>query len=115
MTHALSAQLDASLAGDDSRQCATTPLGMDGAVRQRVLIDQTIEVVFQLAGDFGRSPRERAIHQSLRAVAGKTMDPLAQGSIGKLERVGDGLQTLPFDDVVHGLCTAKDAGFFRLF
>jgi hypothetical protein len=42
------------------------------------------------------------------------MDPLAQGGIGKLERVGDGLEALPFHDIAYGLGTAEDAGFFRL-
>ena len=81
---------------------------------QGVLIDQAIEVLFQLAGDFGRSTGARAVDQTLRALAGKAMDPLAQGGIGKGERVGDGLKTLPFDDVAHGLGTAEDAGFFGL-
>jgi hypothetical protein len=40
------------------------------------------------------------------------MDPLAQGGRGKRERIGDGVQTLPFDDVAHGLGTAEDAGVF---
>jgi hypothetical protein len=47
-------------------------------------------------------------------VTGKAMDPLAQGGIGKLERVGDRLQTLPSDDLAYGLSTAKDAGFSGL-
>ena len=79
---------------------------------QGVLIDQAIEVLFQRAGDCGRSTRTRAIPQTLCAVAGKTMDPLAQGGRGKRERIGDGVQTLPFDDVAHGLGTAEDAGVF---
>jgi hypothetical protein len=36
-------------------------LGIDGAVLQRVLLDEALEVVFQLAWDLGRSPRARAI------------------------------------------------------
>ena len=87
---------------------------MDGAVLQGVLIDQSIEVLCQRAGDCGRSTRARAISQPLRAVAGKTMDPLAQGGIGKRERIGDGLQPLPFDDMAHGLGTAEDAGVVRV-
>ena len=79
-----------------------------------VLIDEAIEVLFQLAGDFGRSTGARAIHQALRALVGKAMDPLAQGGIRKLERVGDGLEALAFDDVAYGLGTAEDAGFFGL-
>jgi len=79
-----------------------------------VLIDETIEVLFQLAGNFRRSPRARAINETLRAVVGKAMDPLAQGGIGKGEGVRDGLQALPFHDVAYGLGTAKDASFFGL-
>ena len=79
-----------------------------------VLIDETIEVLFQLARHFGWATGARAIHQPLRALASKAMDPLAQGGIGKGEGVRDGLQALPFHDVSHGLDTAEDAGFFRL-
>ena len=43
------------------------------------------------------------------------MDPLAQGGRGKRERIGDGLQPLPFDDMAHGLGTAEDAGVVRVF
>ena len=49
-----------------------------------VLIDEAIEVLFQRAGDFGRSTGARAIHETLRALVGKAMDPLAQGRIGKV-------------------------------
>ena len=41
----------------------------------------------------------------------KTIDPLAQGRIGKLERVGDGLQTLPLT-TLRTVYTAEDAGVF---
>jgi hypothetical protein len=47
-------------------------------------------------------------------LAGKTIDPLAESGIGKGESVRDGLQTLPFHDVAHGLGTAEDASFFAL-
>jgi len=79
------------------------------------LIDQAIEVLFQLARDFGRSPGARAIYQTLRAVAGKAVDPFAQGRIGKVQRVGDGLEALASDDGTHGLGTAEDPHLFRLF
>ena len=79
-----------------------------------VLIDETIEVLCQRAGDLRRSPRARAINETLRAVAGKAMDPLAQGGIGQGEGVRDGVQALPFHDVAYGLGTAKDASFFGL-
>jgi hypothetical protein len=88
---------------------------MDGTVLQGVLIDKAIEIVFQLARDFGRSTGTRAIHQARCALAGKAMDPLAQGGIRKLEGVGNGLEALPCDDLAHGLGTAEDARLFGLF
>ena len=113
--HTFPTQLDAGLACDDGREFTTTPLGMDGPVLQGVLIDEVIEIAFQCARDFGRAPGARAIHQPLRAVAGKAVDPLAEGGIGKGEGVRDGVQALPFDDLTHGLGTAEDARLFRLF
>jgi hypothetical protein len=79
-----------------------------------ICINQTIEVLFQFAGHFRRSSRAWTIDQALDPLASKTMDPLAESRIRKLERVRDGLQTLPFHDVAHGLGTAEDAGFFGL-
>src|SRR5512145_1957739 len=70
------------------------------------------EVPFQLACDCGGAPGAWAVDETLRTLMRKTIDPLAQGRIGKLERVGDGLQTLPLDDVAHSLGTAADAGVF---
>ena len=81
---------------------------------QGVLIDEAIEVLFQLARDFGQATGARAIDETLRALAGKAIDPLAESRIRKLERVRDGLQTLPFHDVAHGVGTAEDAGFLGL-
>ena len=78
---------------------------------QGVLVDEAIEVLFQRAGDFGRSPGAGAIPQPPRALGGKAMDPLAEGGIGKGEGVRDGWQALAFDDLAHGLGTAEDAGF----
>ena len=82
---------------------------------QGVLIDQAIEVLFQLAGDFGRSAGARAIHQTLGALVGKAMHPFPQGSIGKLERIGDVLDAPSFHDITYSLGTAEDTRFFRLF
>lgn len=79
---------------------------------QGVLIDEMSEVPFQLACDCGGAPGAWAVDETLRTLMRKTIDPLAQGRIGKLERVGDGLQTLPLDDVAHSLGTAEDAGVF---
>ena len=38
---------------------------------QGVLLDETLEVLFQLAGDFGGAPRARTIHQALGTMLGK--------------------------------------------
>jgi len=84
-------------------------------VLQGVLIDEAIEVLFQLTGDFGRSTRARAVDEALRALVGKAMDPLAQRGIGKGQRVGDGLEALAFDDVAHGLGTTEYPGFLGPF
>ena len=78
---------------------------------QGVLINETLEMLFSLAGDLGRSTRARAIDQALDSLAGKTIDPLAESGIGKGEGVRDSLQTLPFHDVAHGLGTAENTGF----
>ena len=88
---------------------------MAGAVLEGVLVDEPIEVVGQLAGHFGRATGARAIHQALDPLVGEAMDPLAQRRIGKVQRVGDGLEALPFDDVAHSLGTAEDASLFGLF
>jgi len=81
---------------------------------QGVLIDKAIEVLFQLAGHLGWSTGARAIDQPLRALAGKAMDPLAQGGIGQRERIGDGLQAGAFDDFTDRLRATEDPGFFGL-
>ena len=107
--------MDPGFTGEDERQLATTPLGMEGAVLQGVLIDEAIEVLFQRAGDLRRATRARAIDETRRALTGKAIDPLAEGGIGKLECVGNGLKALPFHDLAHGLSTAEDAGFCGLF
>ena len=82
---------------------------------QGVLIDEALEVLFQLAGDFGWSTRAGAIDEALGTLVGKTVDPLSQSGIGKRERVGDGLQAVPFDHFTDGLGPAKDPRRFRLF
>jgi len=113
--HHFTAELDPGFAGEDGRQFATTPLGMEGAVLQGVLIDEAIEVLFQRARDLGRSTRAWAVDEAWRALLGKAIDPLAQGGIGKLERVRDGLEALSFDNFTDRLGTPEDASLFRLF
>ena len=80
-----------------------------------VLLDEAIEVLFQLARDFGRSTGARAIYQARHALVGKAVAPFAESGIGKVERVGGSLEALAFDDLAHGLGTAEYPGFFRLF
>ena len=87
---------------------------MDGPVLQGVLIDEVIEVAFQLARDFGRSPGARAVDEPPRPLVRKPIDPLPQGRIRKLECVGDRVETLPCNDGTDRLGTTECPGFFRL-
>jgi hypothetical protein len=77
---------------------------------QGVLVDEAIEVLFQGAGDFRGTPGAWAIHESLRALGGKTMDPFSQRGIGKVERIGDGLEALPCHDGADRLGATEDPG-----
>ena len=82
---------------------------------QRVLIDETIEVLFQFAGHFGRSTGAGTIRKALDPMVGKAMHPCAQRGIGKVQRVRDRLEAVPFDDFAYGLGTPEHTGFFGLF
>ena len=62
---------------------------------QRVLIDKTIEVLFQCADHCGRAPEAGVVGEALHPLLGKAMDPFAQRGIGKVERVRDRLQAMP--------------------
>jgi hypothetical protein len=42
------------------------------------------------------------------------MDPLAQGSIGKVQRVGPRVEALAFDDLTHGWGTTEAPGCLGL-
>ena len=75
---------------------------------QGILIDQAIEVLFQLTRDFGRSTGARAIQQALRPLLCKALHPLAQGRIRQVQGSGDGGDMVPRDHRMDGLCTAKD-------
>jgi hypothetical protein len=81
---------------------------------QRVLINEAIEVLFEGTGHFRGAPGARSIHEPLHPLVGKTIDPLAESRIRQGACVRDGLETLPFHNVAHGLGTAEDAGFFGL-
>ena len=75
---------------------------------QGVLIDEAIEVLFQLACDFGRSPGAWSIQQALGPLMRKALHPLTQGRIRHVEGGGDGGDVLTRDHRMDGLCTAKD-------
>jgi hypothetical protein len=81
---------------------------------QGVLVDEAIEVLFQRAGDFGRSAGAGAIHQPPRALGGKAMDPFAQRRIGKVQRLGDRLEALSCHNVADRLGTTEHTGFLGL-
>jgi hypothetical protein len=106
--------LDAGLAGENRGEFLTAPLGMAGAVLERVLVDEPIKMVCQLTGHFGWATGAGAISQALDPLVGEAMDPLAQRRIGKVQRVGYRLETVPLDDLAHGLRTAEDARFLGL-
>jgi hypothetical protein len=103
------------LAGEHGGEFLTTPLGVIGAVLERILVDEAIEVVRYRTSHFRRSPGTRAISEALHAVVGKAMDPFAQRGIGKVQRVRDGLEALPCDDFTHSLGTPEHAGLLGLF
>lgn len=88
---------------------------MARAVLERVLVDEAIEVVRQGTRHFRRSTGAGASRQALDPVVGKAMDPFAQRGIGKVQRVRDSLEAVPFDDFAHGLGAPKHAGLFGLF
>ena len=81
---------------------------------ERVFVHEAIQVLGQCTGDFRRATGARAIHQPLDPLVRKAMDPLAQGRIGKVQRVGHRLEALAFNDLTHGLGTTEDPGFLGL-
>ena len=98
------------MAGEDGGELWTTPLGMAGPVLQRVLVDETIEVVRQRTRHFRWSTGAGAISAALHPLGGKAMDPFAQRGIRERQRVGDGLEALPADDIPDGLGAPEDTG-----
>jgi hypothetical protein len=82
---------------------------------QRVLINETVELLFERTGHFAWTTGAWAIQQSRRSFMGKALDPLSQGRIGKVEGLGDGLDVLARDHLTDGLSPAKDSGLLGLF
>jgi hypothetical protein len=85
------------------------------AVLEWVLIDEAVEVVRQCTRHFRRSTGAGPIGEALHSLVGKAMDPFAQRGIGKVKRVRDGLESVPFDDFAHGLGTPEHTGLLGLF
>ena len=80
----------------------------------RVVVDESIEVLRQHTGHCGRATRAGAIGETLDPVVGQAMDPLAQRGVGKVERGGDGVEAMPLDDVTDRLGATEDTGLLRL-
>ena len=76
-----------------------------------VLIDQSVELGFDLAGHFGGSAATGAVQEAAGAFLSKALHPFSQGGVGEMEGVRDGFDGLPGDDLTDGLSPAKDAGF----
>jgi hypothetical protein len=87
---------------------------VERAVLQGVLIDEAIEVLFQFARHFGRSPGAGAIQQALGPLLRKALHPFAEGGIGQMERLGDGVDMVAGHDLPDRLRTAKDPRFLGL-
>jgi hypothetical protein len=81
---------------------------------QGVLIDEAIEVLFQRARDFGRSPGARAIQQALGPLLRKALHPFSEGGISQVEGGGDGVDMLACHDFTDGLRPAKDPSLLGL-
>jgi hypothetical protein len=87
---------------------------MEGAVLQRVLIDQAMEVLCQLARDCGRSTGARAIQQALGPRLRTALHPFSECGIGHVEGRGDEVDMVACHDLTDGLRPAKDARLLRL-
>jgi hypothetical protein len=93
---------------EDGREFATTPLGREGAVRQGVFVDETIEVLLQLARDLGGATGAWTIPQALGPLLRKALHPFPQGRIRQVEGRGDSRDMMPHNHRTDSLGTAKD-------
>jgi len=94
--------------GESYRQCATTPLRVEGAVLKGILIDKAVEMLFEGAGHFAWSPGTRSIPQARGALLRKALHPFSESGIGQVEGRGDGVDMMACHDLTDGLRTAKD-------
>jgi hypothetical protein len=65
-------------------EVVATPLRMDRAILQGVLIGQTVEMRFEFTGHFGWSAAAGPVREALCAFVGKTLHPFAQGRVGEM-------------------------------
>jgi hypothetical protein len=63
--------------GENCGEFPTTPLGIEGAMLQGILIDEAVEMLFECACYLRGSTGARAIHQALDSLMGKTIHPFA--------------------------------------
>jgi hypothetical protein len=77
-------------------------------VLEGVLVNEVIEVLFQLARDCGGATGACAIQQALWPLLRKALHPLTQGRIRQVEGRGDGRDMVPRDHRTDSLGTAKD-------
>jgi hypothetical protein len=112
MADAFTAKLDTGLVGQYCGEFATTPLRIERAMLQGVLLDEALKVHFEGTSYFGRAAGARAVDEALSTFMGKAMNPFTEGGIGKRECVGDRLQASAFDDFTDRLGAPKDAGLF---
>ena len=102
------------MTGEDRGEFLTTPLRMVGAVLEWVLVEEASKVVRQGTRHLRRATRARPVGEALHPLVSKAMDPFTERGIGKVQRVRDGLEALPSDDITDGLGAPEDTGFLRL-
>jgi hypothetical protein len=86
---------------------------MEGAVLQGGLVDEAIEVLFQLARDLRWAPGARSIQQALGPLLRQALHPFTQGRIRQVEGGRDGGDMVILDHGMDGLGTAKDTRLLR--
>ena len=60
---------------------------MAGTVLERILVQEAIEMVGELACHFGWATRAVAVNEASRTLGGKAMHPFAQRGVGKVQCV----------------------------
>jgi hypothetical protein len=81
---------------------------------ERVLVHQTVEMRFQVAGHLVRATGARAILQALWPLMGKALHPLAHSGMRKVEGCRDGVDVWTRNHLPDGLRAAKDARLLGL-